>query len=435
MRVLFIAYHFPPIGGAGSQRSQKFVKYLGEFGVEPIVIAGPEPANSVRWEPTDGSLAAEIPESTSIYRPPGPPPEANPLDGLRRRLMLPKSRERWWQRQIIDLGRAAIRDHDVDAILVTLSPYEGLAPSVILGDESGLPVVADLRDPWALDEVRLYPSALHRLADRRRMGRLLGRCAMVVANTDDAGSAMSQAFGSIADRVRVVTNGFDPDDFEEAAMPPGDGTFRIVHTGYLHSDLGLAQQRQRTIKRLLSGGVAEVNLLARSHYYLLEALEQLQDTDPALAARTRLVLAGVLSETDTRLIEASSVRDHIELVGYVAHRDAIELMRSADVLFLPMHDLPPGVRSRIVPGKTYEYLASNRPLLAAVPEGDARDLVAAFGATVVAPTDVEAMRSSIVEVSARSGESSGPRDGMERFERRHLSQRLASYLHDLGPEA
>ena len=74
------------------------------------------------------------------------------------------------------------------------------------------------------------------------------------------------------------------------------------------------------------------------------------------------------------------------------HAGTLELMRTADLLFLPMHDLPPGRRAGLIPHKTYEYLAAGRPILAAVPDGDARDLLAASGAALVCrPADTEAM--------------------------------------------
>jgi glycosyltransferase involved in cell wall biosynthesis len=427
VRVLFIAYHFPPIGGAGSQRSLKFVRYLGDFGVEPVVVAGPPPTGTNRWEPADADLAAEIPAGTPIYRPDDGSPEPARLDPLRRRLDLVSARDRWWQHQIMALGRRANDATVLDAIFVTLSPYEGLDAAVRLGRELGLPVVADLRDPWALDEVRLYPSAVHRRLDLARMTRLLTQCALVIANTREAGAALAAQVESISDRIRVITNGFDPADF--AGLEPAEPSdlVRIVHTGYLHSGLGLAQRKTPWLKRALGGDLTEVDLLARSHFYLLSAIAGLRETDAELAARVRLVLAGVFSDQDVRLVEESSIADQVEMVGYVTHHAAIQRMLSADILFLPMHDLPGGVRSRIVPGKTYEYLASNRPILAAVPEGDARDLVAAHGAMVVAPSDVSGMTRAIAELAERprSAATTGLRPGLEDFERRTLAGLLA----------
>jgi hypothetical protein len=101
-----------------------------------------------------------------------------------------------------------------------------------------------------------------------------------------------------------------------------------------------------------------------------------------------------------------------------------------------MHQVSPTYRTRIVPGKTYEYLASRRPILAGVPPGDARDLLEVSGnATVCDPEDVETM-TRIVRDEARRVLAEGRRPdrevpGIERFERRALAARLAGVLDDV----
>jgi len=110
-----------------------------------------------------------------------------------------------------------------------------------------------------------------------------------------------------------------------------------------------------------------------------------------------LHLAGVTSQADIDAVAGSSfVRMH----GYVSHPESVALMRSADLLFLPMHDLPEGVRATIVPGKTYEYLAARRPILAAVPDGDARDILTRAGnALLTRPADIAAMRAAVASTA------------------------------------
>ena len=166
-----------------------------------------------------------------------------------------------------------------------------------------------------------------------------------------------------------------------------------MHTGYLHTDLGLRQRRTRRLRRLLGGELAGVEILTRSHYYLLEALQQLFEQEPDFESRVELVLAGVLSDTDRALI---ADLPFVRTPGYLTHGESLALTRSADLLFLPMQKLPPGRRSTTVPGKTYEYIASGRPILAAVPEGDARDILRATGtAQICDPDDTHAMTEAI----------------------------------------
>ncbi|HEY7421082.1 MAG TPA: hypothetical protein VH541_03650, partial [Gaiellaceae bacterium] len=123
------------------------------------------------------------------------------------------------------------------------------------------------------------------------------------------------------------------------------------------------------------------------------------------------------------------------LHGYVSHVESIGLMRSADLLFLPMQKLPSGRRSSTVPGKTYEYLASGRPILGAVPPGDARDLLERLGHDVCAPDDVEAMVESIAAAVARhDSDSTRPlaQELVAEFERRVLARTLAEVLHGVS---
>ena len=117
------------------------------------------------------------------------------------------------------------------------------------------------------------------------------------------------------------------------------------------------------------------------------------------------------------------------------HAETIELMRSADLLFLPMHDVPPGRRISIVPCKTYEYLGSGRPILAAVPDGDARDFLSAAGnATLVRPKDVAGMKSAVLAAMARANET-GPAPSpalRARLERRRLTDELVAVLESVS---
>ena len=82
-KILYLAYHFPPIGGAGVQRNAKFVRYLPEFGYDPIVITGPGPVTG-RWTPTDETMASEIGADITVRRLGGVAPAPSP--GLRGRI-------------------------------------------------------------------------------------------------------------------------------------------------------------------------------------------------------------------------------------------------------------------------------------------------------------------------------------------------------------
>jgi glycosyltransferase involved in cell wall biosynthesis len=116
----------------------------------------------------------------------------------------------------------------------------------------------------------------------------------------------------------------------------------------------------------------------------------------------------------------------VHLHEFIPHRETVVMLRSADLLFLPMHELRNRERAAIVPHKTYEYLAASSPILAAVPEGDARDLLEASGiARICPPSDVDGMAAALrAEVERWRSGSPRPRADPE-IVTRCSSDRLA----------
>jgi glycosyltransferase involved in cell wall biosynthesis len=409
-----LAYYFPPVGGGGVQRTRKFVEYLPQLGYEPVVLTGPDTRAKLDWAPDDHSLQHH---GAEVLRVPGPEPALSLARSRAERwLRIQEPRVRWWIEGAVETGRDAARRADV--IYASMSPFGSGQAAARLACETGTPWVADLRDPWALDEWLVYTTRVHRRAEMRLMRRTLASAAAIVMNTPEATAALLRHFPELGDRpVVTIPNGFDPADF--AGSPPrrDDDVFRIVHAGWVHTKSGRRHRRLRVVRRLLGGAVPGLDILTRSDVYLLEAVDRLLEQRPDLRGKVEVHLAGVAAGED----DDGVVRRR----GYLPHADTIALMRSADLLFLPMHDLPAGTRARIVPGKTYEYLATGRPILAAVPDGDARDLLArAGGVTLCRPSDTAAMANAI---AARIDDGGGARDleSLRRFERRALTADLA----------
>jgi glycosyltransferase involved in cell wall biosynthesis len=414
------------------QRAAKFARYLLDCGYEPVVVTGPGDSEDF-WAPEDATLAREIPPEVEVHRLPGPEPA--PASGWRRRAdrVLDRTPQAasWWVDGAIAVGRRAGRDCDV--ILGELVPYPTARAAAQLSRELSLPWVADLQDPWALDEMWLYPSAVHRLRDTARMRKLLGAASAIVMNTPEAAARVRRRFPELSERVTdAIPNGFDPADFEGVApAPKRPDVFRIVHSGYLHTADGFRNRRTGRARRLLGGApVPGIDILARSHVYLLKAIDQLIALEPDLVSKLEVTFAGVLSETDRAIAAASPVA---RTPGYLSHPATIGLLLSADLLFLPMHDLPDGERAGLVPGKTYEYLGSGRPILAAVPDGDAQDLLGEAGnAFLCRPRDVAGMTEILATRIAewRRGLKPPPPKSniVARYERHRQTEQLAKVL-------
>jgi hypothetical protein len=428
--VLVLAYHFPPIGYSGTQRTTKFVRYLPRFGFDPIVVTGPGDPES-NGLPLDRSLAAELPESLEVHRVSGPEPAAS--SGWRGRgerwLRLSRPWQRWWIDGSANAAIAAGRDARL--LFASMSPFESAFSAGRAARALGVPWVADLRDPWALDEMLVYPSRVHRALEVRQMRAGLGSAAAIVMNTPEAAAQLTRAFPEFRDRpVVAITNGFDAEDFSGPAPTRGDDAFRIVHTGSFHTAAG-SRRSTRRARALLGGSIGGVDFLPRSHVFLLEAVDRALAERPELAGRLEVHLAGALSDHDRAF-----TRDYVRVHGYLDHMSSVALVRSADLLFLPLHDVEPGFRTRIVPGKTYEYLAGRVPVLAAAPNGDAADLLRASGlGTVCAPTDVSCLARSILAAVERKEGGSAPlvpdESVIERYDRVRLTEELAGLFENV----
>jgi glycosyltransferase involved in cell wall biosynthesis len=427
-RVLFHTYHFPPIGGSGAQRPLKMVRYLSDLGYPSLVVTSGG-ATSDRWAPEDLTLTGEIPADVEIHRVPNadePPLSTGLRRAAERWVGVPDRWATWWARESHRLGRAV--GGDVDLIYVWMQPYASADAGVALSRDLGKPWVADLGDPWALDEMMIFPSALHRRRALEKMRDALSTAAAIVMSTEEAVSRLLARFPELGDRpVVAIPNGFDAADFLERPAPRADAAFRIVHTGYLHTEIGLQHRRRRRMREGLRASPPGLDILTRSHVFLVDALRRLLDREPELAGKIELHLAGVLNASDQAVVEEAPF---VRLHGYLTHAESIALMQTADLLFLPMQNLPPGVRATIVPGKTYEYLASRSPILAAVPDGDARDILAAAGnARLVRPDDVDGLATSVREAldAKETGEGrAAPADEVvARYEYSKLAHELA----------
>jgi glycosyltransferase involved in cell wall biosynthesis len=430
-RVLFLAYYFPPLGGGGVQRSLAFTRYLPEHGFAPTVVTGPADG-LIQWGPRDGTLVGRVHDDVEVIRVEGPEPGRTA--GLRCRaerwLRVEEPFSRWWVDGVVAASGEAARSADV--IYASMSPFETGRAAARLAEATGKPWVADLRDPWALDDWLVFPSALHRRLELWTMRRTLSTAAAIVMNTPEAAEQLLRHAPELGDRpVLTITNGFDPADLDGAAPPRDPQIFRIVHAGHVHT----APQKRSALlgRRALGGSARGLDVRTRSHLYLVEAVSLLLERRPDLRGRVQIELVGPLSAADAGALPEFAIG-----CGYLPHTETMELQRAADLLFMPMHDLAPGLRARIVPGKTYEYLASGTPILGAVPDGDAGELLEAAGnAIVCSPSDAAGMSRAIEDQVDRKlrGEPPAAPDPLvlRRYDRRTLTRQLAGVFEQIAP--
>jgi glycosyltransferase involved in cell wall biosynthesis len=350
--VWIVSYYWPPAGGSGVQRWVKQARYLDEAGWRVQVCCPEQPD----IPDSDASLAEEIPPSVRVHRRPIVEPyglyrkvfrkkeSAVRLDRIgdsrsdriatwvRGNLFIPDPRVGWAAPTAAWLARQ-LRKDPVDVVVTTGPPHSVHLIGLALKRMLGQPWVADLRDPWTgwayLDNLPISPPArsVHRVAERAVL-----RSADLVVTVSESWASDLRDLG--ARRCEVVTNGFDPRDFESAALPD-DGRFRISHVGNMH-------------------GPANPTALWR-------ALAHLVDDEPGLADELTIELVGPENPTATEELRAFGLQRFVDAPGSVPHAEAVKRMRRASVLLLTLGPLPGFVGC--LPGKAFEYLAARRPIL------------------------------------------------------------------------
>jgi glycosyltransferase involved in cell wall biosynthesis len=426
MRVLLVAYYFPPDGGPGAQRPISFARHLPALGHEVVVLTRSAPAARGRFDPQDPTGLKALAPACEVVRA-APVADHGPSDFTS------------VCEAMTHAGDQALRQHRPDVLLVTMSPFELWRTAVTLGDRHGVPVVADLRDPWALDGVQDHRSWFSWHREWQSMRDMLRRADGIIANTPECGILFRRALPAASQgRVTVIANGWDQDDFQGPLreVTPGNQLTLVYGGTFLCGRLYERERLSRRILGWLRHAPEPIRPGGRTPLHLLAAMRRLRENGSPAGKVLRLLAIGPIDAALERCVRESGMQDRIELRDYRSHAELIDVIRSADALFLTLHGLPAGHRSRIVPGKTYEYLATGRPILAALPEGDARELVARSPRSFLCdPCDEAAMATQLEALhhNWQRGDYrlSLPPDPFASWERRQLCTRLAAFLREV----
>jgi hypothetical protein len=192
-RVLMVAYYFPPLGGAGVQRTLKFVKYLPEFDWQPVVLATKVSDARLR----DPSLEKEIPATVSVCRTPALTLPARLPWRLRSfiaRWLLLVDEQLGWLPFAVSQGQRMIEEHGVEAIYTTSAPYTSHLIGARLKQRTGLPWVADFRDPWVGNVSSTFPTGFHLELAKRFESQVLQGAERVIVVSEPMRQAGGSAF-------------------------------------------------------------------------------------------------------------------------------------------------------------------------------------------------------------------------------------------------
>lgn len=432
--VLIVAWYFPPDGGAGSQRPASFARELPRLGWETSVLTRGTGHQRGRWETRDESLLPEIGSEARLERVEELPQiehgASSSGDGIPGRA-----------RPLCDRLLEVVGRDPPDLVFLTMSPFFFASLVEPLRSAGETRIVLDLRDPWALDYWPTYRNRARFRAQEQFMLRTFAAVDGVVMNTPLAREELFRVFGEslpsgFEERVTVVENGFTRADFVKDVREPDADVLEITHTGTFHCE---HLRGNRSLLEYLSGlrhcSRARIDRTGRTPLYLLRAAARLSSEDAVFGEDIRFRFIGHTDDPLRRCVQGSDLADKVLLEGYRPHEDAVEAMRTAGALFLPGARLPNELEDLIVPGKTYEYLASGRPILGAVHEGDARRLLERAGGSYLCdPCELGSIATQLKRLHEdwKSGLLEGNRlrkqSVLDEYERTRLAERLAAFL-------
>ncbi len=370
-RVLIITYYWPPAGGSGVQRWLKFAKYLPEFGWQPVIYTPSNPHVII----TDESLVSDIsPECEVIKRKIIEPygmygkligknllsKGVNPISKgrksfkeklslwIRANMFIPDPRCLWIKPSFRFL-KNYLKEHPVDAIVSTGPPHSMHLIAIRLHFATGIPWIADFRDPWT-DIFYFKHLPLTRSAEARHTfyerSVLINANAVITVSDYIKKQFLNKLYGPDRSENRLFTipNGYDTDDFLSPAPPleevegeeEVEDEFTITHTGLFATGSNLP--------------------------VLWRVLRELTEASPSFNKRLRIRLIGKIDTQVVFSLMQTRLDSHVVLMGYRPHKEVIYWQQRADVLLLPLIDEPEA--AGILTGKFFEYLAASKPIMA-----------------------------------------------------------------------
>lgn len=408
---LLIAFHFPPDGGSsGVLRPLKFSKYLPGHGWTPHVLTVRDSLFRVR----DEGLLGDVPPEATVHR-------TLAWDSARhlaiggRYLGWTAIPDRFisWLPLGITAGLRIIRREGIRVIWSTSPVPTAHLIAAALRARSGIPWIADFRDPWIEEGIYPPPGSFRLRVERWMERRVLQRADRITVTTQFLKDEIADRHRWLdPSRIIVIYNGYDEADFANVRVAARVDRFEIAHAGFVNGEFRDPLPLLRVVAELIHEGTIPRNRILVTFLGGGAYLESREFRDGVAP----LGLDGV-----------------VEIAPRVPHREALERLHAAGALLL----LQASEDTRgLIPAKAFEYLRSTRPLLSLTPEGATSSLLKGMPeCTVVDPSNKEALRGAVQDLyqawARAPGAPTGPRP-VEQFERRRLTGELARLFESLA---
>jgi glycosyltransferase involved in cell wall biosynthesis len=422
-KILIISYYWPPAGGPGVQRWLKFVKYLPDFGIEPHVYVPKNPTYPL----LDEKLVADVSDKAIIIKKPIFEPyglagifSKNKTKKISSGIIPNKKKQSWvekmliwvrgnlfipdarlfWIRPSVQFLSKYIQEHQIETVITTGPPHSLHLIGMELKNRHKINWITDFRDPWTTigyhDKLQLsdWAAKKHKQLEKQ----VLNSCDQIIV-TSPTTKTEFQALTSKP--ISVITNGYD---VEQITKKPLDEKFTLAHIGSFLSE--------------------------RNPRILWKALAELVKENKAFSEKLELKLIGAVSDSVLETIKEFKLDGFVNHLGYVSHEVALQEQRCSQVLLLI--EIDSEQTNCIIPGKLFEYLVSERPILAIGPEqADFASIIKETNTgTFFTYEDKDALKTQIVQYfeAFQSQSLQVHAVGLQKYSRRALTQELATIL-------
>jgi len=421
-KLLVITYYWPPAGGPGVQRWLKFVKYLGDFNIAPIVYIPENP----EYPMLDTSFQQDIPEGITIYKQPIFEPYRfagmvsskktkrissgiiatknqsfieKTLLWIRGNFFIPDARK-YWVKPSVNFLTGIISKEGIDTIITTGPPHSVHLIGHQLKKNLKVKWLADFRDPWT--SIGYHKKLKLSKASEKKHKALES---MVLNNADRiivTSETTKEEFKRITKQpITVITNGYDTEKQTSVTL---DSEFTISHIGSL--------------------------LTGRNPENLWQVLKELLAENEAFKKTLKLQFIGVVSTAVLESIYNYSLEPYVELVGYVSHEKAIKYQYASQILLLA--EINSEETKGIIPGKLFEYINAKRPILGVGPIGwDVATIIKETNAGVVfnynSHNDLKNVLLSWFK-DYQEKDLKVASTNIEKYSRRELTKKLSEYI-------
>ncbi|MXN92414.1 glycosyltransferase [Flavobacterium sp. Sd200] len=425
-KVLIITYYWPPAGGPGVQRWLKFVKYLPDYGIEPVVYIPENPTYPL----SDNGLLKEVKPETTIIKHKIVEPYAwasvfskgstkkissgiipaqkkqsflqRAMLWVRGNLFIPDARVLWVKPSVAFLSDY-IKENGIETIITTGPPHSLHLIGLGLKQKLGIKWVADFRDPWTT--IGYHKQLKLSVSSANKHKQLESN----VLNTADAVLVTSPTtkteFEALTTKpIHVITNGYD---VEKVEKQPLDEKFTLAHIGSFLSE--------------------------RNPKILWQALTELVAENEDFGANFELKLIGAVSREVLNAIDDNGLTGFVNNLGYVSHSEAVVQQRKSQLLLLV--EIDSEETKCIIPGKLFEYMVSERPIVAIGPEGaDFSNIIKATNTGIsVNYSEKEKLKKALTDyfILYKQRNLKSNAIGLQQYSRKNLTGQLADFLKEL----